>query len=131
MRRAEFMACRMQERWIVATNSGIETVEDTWAAYAASSAEPDWTIRFTGFNAASERATETLLTVGNGLVGIRGALEEGSQWSHPGTFIAGVFDRLRTTPAPPEGLHDTAALVVLPNWLALSMRVDGSPLALT
>src|SRR5438067_6080341 len=62
------------------------TVEAEWTRVASSTADPAWTIPISGFNPASERAIETILTAGNGMAGIRGSLEERSSWSHAGTF---------------------------------------------
>jgi kojibiose phosphorylase len=89
-----------------------------------------WLITVSGFDPLRERGAESLLTVANGLIGTRGSLEEGHRASLPATFVAGVFDPIRSVPDPPETLDDSPALVIVPNWLSLSLMVDGEALSL-
>ena len=85
------------------------------------SADPDWVLVEEGFTPTREHEVESLFTIGNGYIGSRAALAEGSSLSAPETFIAGVFD---TRPgAPPE-------LAALPEWEHLSIEVEGQPLRL-
>lgn len=81
-----------------------------------------------GFDPHSEREHESLLAIGNGLVGVRGAIEEGTEESNPATLFAGIFDRL------PSSLYSGGpklpALVIGPNWLKLSIYIDGEALSL-
>jgi trehalose/maltose hydrolase-like predicted phosphorylase len=44
-----------------------------------------------GVNPAREREIESLFAVGNGYFGIRASIAEGTRFSHPSTFVAGVF----------------------------------------
>jgi kojibiose phosphorylase len=92
--------------------------------------DPQWSIRVPGFDPASERAIETLLTISNGVAGTCGSLEEGTKASRPATFLAGVFNRRWTKPDPPDHLGESPALEVAPNWLALSLLIDDEPLSI-
>ncbi|GAA0604196.1 hypothetical protein GCM10009416_47240 [Craurococcus roseus] len=85
------------------------------------SADPEWVLVEEGFTPTREHEVESLFTIGNGYIGSRAALAEGSSLSAPETFIAGVFD---TRPgASPE-------LATLPEWEHLSITVEGQPLRL-
>lgn len=83
-----------------------------------------WSLIFEGFDPWRERDIEALLTIGNGYLGTRGAVEEGTLASRPATFIAGVYD------APP-GDEATPTLYVAPNWLNVRVSVEGEPLMLS
>ncbi len=86
-------------------------------------ADPGWLLVETGFNLAREHEIESLFTVGNGYVGTRGSLAEGSSLSRPATFAAGVFEAEAADAAVPE-------LTVLPDWTRLTLVVGGRPLSL-
>jgi len=79
----------------------------------------EWLIEETDFDIGKANVFETLFTVGNGYLGTRGTLEEGFKGECSGTYLNGVFDA-----------HDSPVidLVNAPDWLALSVRVDGSSL---
>src|SRR2546423_13012977 len=85
--------------------------------------EPSWSISVPGFDLHLERELESLLAVGNGLIGTRGSLEEGIEESQPATLLAGVFDRLPKRYDPPEDLSQCPSLIVAPNWLKLSLLI--------
>lgn len=59
---------------------------------------------------------ETLFTVGNGYLGTRGSFEEGYPQAWPATFVNGVYDDVPIA-------H--TELVNCPDWLPLTIRVDG------
>ncbi|HEX7119366.1 MAG TPA: glycosyl hydrolase family 65 protein [Longimicrobiales bacterium] len=84
--------------------------------------DPAWRIVEEGLNVAREHEIESLFAIANGYVGTRGSLAEGSPLSAPATFIAGVFDVRERSAGIPE-------LVVMPDWMRLSVLVDGQPLA--
>ena len=44
-----------------------------------------------GVNPAREREIEALFAIGNGYMGMRASIPEGTRFSHPSTFVAGVF----------------------------------------
>ena len=83
--------------------------------------EPEWLLVEPGFTLTREHEVESILAIGNGRLGSRGSLAEGSPLSTPATFAAGVFE---SDPGP------TPALAVLPDWSRLSISVDGAPLKL-
>jgi trehalose/maltose hydrolase-like predicted phosphorylase len=84
------------------------------------STDPSWHIREPSFSYAGEPAVEARFTVSNGLVGIRGALEELGLGPHPRVLVAGLFDPLDVDPPIP-------ALVPAPDWIGLRVMADGNP----
>ena len=73
----------------------------------------------------NEKLREALCTVGNGYFATRGAAPESKagQIHYPGTYAAGVFNRLEDVIAGTTTDHES--LVNLPNWLPLTFRIDG------
>ena len=57
-----------------------------------------WKIVYKGFNPSVEKLRETLCTLGNGYMGVRGsATESSASKSHyPGIYIAGIYNTLAT-----------------------------------
>ena len=84
--------------------------------------DPEWTLVETEFVPAREHEIESLFAVGNGRLGCRAALAEGTPLSSPATFVAGVFD------IPFEGA--VPDLVQVPIWTHFSAQVDGQPIRL-
>ena len=90
-------------------------------------AEPPsaWSLVYEEFDAAREGMREALCALGNGYFATRGA----AAWSpadgvhYPGTYIAGGYNRLRTDIAGRS--VENESLVNVPNWLALTFRIDG------
>jgi len=78
-----------------------------------------WRLRLDGGEAAEGRAAASLLTVGNGRLGVRGA---------GAAFLAGLFDPVLTHSAPPETPRDSPALVPLPDLFAFRFSLDGEAL---
>lgn len=87
----------------------------------------DWTWGYTGYDPAEEKLRESLCTVGNGYLATRGAAPEctADGAHYPGTYAAGVYNRLSTDIAGSR--VENECLVNLPNWLALTFRVDQGP----
>jgi beta-phosphoglucomutase family hydrolase len=73
---------------------------------------------------------EALCTVGNGYFGTRGALEEceANDTDYPGTYIAGVYNRLESEVAGRTVVNED--FVNCPNWLPITFRIGASPLEL-
>src|SRR6185437_5920254 len=84
-----------------------------------------WDFTFEGYDPQSEKLRESLCTLGNGYFATRGAAPESKadQVHYPGTYGAGVYNRLVDDVSGTE--IDNESLVNLPNWLALTFRIDG------
>jgi len=96
-----------------------------WLAYKRQMAAEAWDFTFEGYDPQSEKLRESLCTVGNGYFATRGTAPESKadQVHYPGTYAAGVYNRLVDDVS---GIAiDNESLVNLPNWLALTFRVDG------
>jgi trehalose/maltose hydrolase-like predicted phosphorylase len=85
-----------------------------------------WTIVYERFEPAQEPLRETLCTLGNGYFGTRGAVSEStaSKIHYPGTYVAGVYNRLITNIAGKRIVNED--LVNCPNWVFLTFKIgDG------
>jgi trehalose/maltose hydrolase-like predicted phosphorylase len=81
-----------------------------------------WSLVYDGFDPAQEPLREALCTLGNGYFATRGAVPEAAadDVHYPGTYVAGLFDRL-TTPIAGRDVENED-LVNAPNWLPFSFR---------
>lgn len=102
---------------LLAGQAGLHFVE----LPAAPTNDPSWILVEEGFTLTREHDVESLFAIGNGFVGSRGSLAEGSAFSAPATFVAGVFD---SEPGSVPGLVPTA------NWTHLCATIEGQPLRL-
>ena len=86
-----------------------------------------WTLAYDGFDPARQGLREALCALGNGYVVTRGALPEAEadEVNYPGTYIAGLYNRLATEIAGRRVVNED--LVNVPNWLPLRFRVAGGP----
>ena len=77
--------------------------------------------------APGEGMRETLCTLGNGVLATRGArLEARDDGVHyPGTYLAGVYDRMHSDVAGRQAGHES--IVNVPNWLPVSFSAAGGP----
>lgn len=84
-----------------------------------------WLLVYEGFDPAHEGHREALTTLGNGYVAVRGAAPEStmSEVHYPGTYIAGIYNRL-TSIIQDQEVEDEH-MVNLPNWLVLDVRLEG------
>ena len=82
-----------------------------------------WTLDYDDDDPQQEGLREALCTTGNGYFATRGAAPyaEADDVHYPGTYIAGLYDRLVTTIQGHEVANEE--LVNLPNWLPLSFRL--------
>lgn len=82
-----------------------------------------WKIVYNGFDPNEEGLREALCTLGNGYFGTRGAAVEAyaSDIHYPGTYIAGVYNRLPTRIAGRTVYNED--LVNCPNWLLITFRI--------
>jgi alpha,alpha-trehalase len=95
-----------------------------WLAYKRRMSGESWDYVFDGYDPQDEKLREALCTVGNGYFATRGAAPESraGQVHYPGTYAAGVYNRLVDNVSGSE--IDNESLVNLPNWLALTFRID-------
>ena len=84
-------------------------------------ADPSWLLVEDGVNPAREREIEALFAIGNGYMGMRASILEGTRFSHPSTFVAGVY-------VPDGGIGPRHA--VLPDWTHIEVNVEGERLSL-
>jgi alpha,alpha-trehalose phosphorylase len=97
-----------------------------------------WQIEQEGFDPAREHDMESLFTVGNGYLGVRGALATPLPGSHGDLFIAGVYDRKHPERPYSEleflgggrGDYPYSELVSAPFPFRLRLAVDGKSLDL-
>ena len=94
---------------------------DTSDFLLSPAADPGWLLVEDGVNPAREREIESLFAIGNGYLGIRASIAEGTRFSHPSTFVAGVF-------VPDGGLGPR--LAVLPDWTHIEVKVEEERLSL-
>ena len=81
-----------------------------------------WALVFDGFDPATEPRREALLTLANGYMGVRGAACEfaANTVHYPGTYLAGVFNRVLSHINGRDVEHES--MVNVPNWLHLDLR---------
>jgi kojibiose phosphorylase len=78
-------------------------------------ADPGWLLIEDGVDRAREREIESLFALGNGYLGSRASIGDGDSFSHPATFIAGIY-------VADGGLGPR--LAVLPHWLHVAVTVE-------
>jgi len=86
-----------------------------------------WTLVYDRYAPEEEPTREALCVLGNGYFATRGAAAESSDdgLHYPGTYLAGCYNRLTSEIAGRQVENED--LVNLPNWLALSFRIDDGP----
>lgn len=87
-----------------------------------------WALEYDAYIPEDETLREALCTLGNGRFATRGAAPESSMAQdrhYPGTYLAGLFNRLAEDKADREIVNES--LVNLPNWLLLTFRIDDGP----
>ncbi|AIS52012.1 trehalose and maltose hydrolase [Thermoanaerobacter kivui] len=80
-----------------------------------------WLIFQNEYNTEVNPRYETLFTLTNGYMGVRGTFEEGSEGEKPGNFIAGIFDKSDA---------QVREIVNAQNWLRIKLYVEGEELSL-
>jgi len=81
----------------------------------------DWTLIEPQFDPAQLHSRETVFAIGNGYMGTRGSFEEGYPDAWPATLVHGVYDDV-------PGVY--TELANCPDWLALTIAIDGDRLRL-
>ncbi len=84
-----------------------------------------WTLTYDHYQPEREGVHEALCTLGNGYVCTRGAAPDcaADDVHYPGTYVAGLYNR-RTSTIKGHDIENED-LVNLPNWLVLTLRIDG------
>ena len=77
-----------------------------------------WTIIGEGYDLTAEASEETLFSLVNRYMGVRGSTDELNPSRTPRAFVAGLFD------GELPGVED---LVVTPDWVAIELHIDGRP----
>jgi alpha,alpha-trehalase len=85
----------------------------------------EWLLVLEGWDPQDEGRREALCTLGNGYFATRGAAPESHAGGphYPGTYIAGVYNRLGSEIA--GRWVENESLVNVPNWLPLKLRIEG------
>ncbi len=93
----------------------------------------EWRIIEEGFNRQNNRFTESIFSLGNGHMGLRGFFEEGySGDSLPGTYMAGIYypDKTRVGWWKNGYPEFFAKVLNATNWIGVKIRINGEPLDL-
>jgi trehalose/maltose hydrolase-like predicted phosphorylase len=83
----------------------------------------NWSVQEAPFNPSKLGHHETIFTIGNGYVGIRGSFEEGYPEDQPLFLIHGLFNQ-------PEG-KSVPELAPVPNWLAYEITINEQAFSLS
>jgi beta-phosphoglucomutase family hydrolase len=85
-----------------------------------------WNLTYNYFDPADEKLRETLTAIGNGYLGNRGSFEgeSASEVHYPGTYIAGVYNRLATMVGGKRIYNND--LVNCPNWTSVELAIGCS-----
>lgn len=86
-----------------------------------------WSLEYYDYDPAKEKSRESLLAIGNGYLGCRGAMEEttAGDFNYPGTYIAGLYNRLTSKVADKD--IENEDFVNCPNWLSFKFRINDDP----
>ncbi|NNG00402.1 MAG: beta-phosphoglucomutase family hydrolase [Desulfobacteraceae bacterium] len=95
---------------------------DQW--FAEGIREDGWKLHYYGFSPETEKLRESLLTLGNGYLATRGAMEETGRRPAgcPGTYMAGVYNALSSRIQGETITNED--MVNCPNWLPISVVID-------
>ena len=110
---------------IVVSDLGEITIKEIEEWFSKGIDFEGWNLTYTDFSAKEEKVRETLTSSGNGYLGVRGSYEgcSSSQHHYPGTYIAGIFNRV------PSEVHGQTVFnndfVNTPNWLPVEFRISG------
>ncbi len=86
----------------------------------------NWSITYHDYDVQKEKSRESLLTVGNGYFGNRGAMEEvkADDNHYPGTYMAGLYNRLQSPLG--DRMIENEDFVNTPNWTLIKFKIgDG------
>jgi beta-phosphoglucomutase family hydrolase len=82
-----------------------------------------WNLKYSTFVPQEEKLRETLCAVGNGYMGVRGHFEceKASDFHYPGTYIAGIYNKLATTVGGKRIYNND--FVNCPNWTLIEFAI--------
>ncbi|MEA1875814.1 MAG: glycosyl hydrolase family 65 protein [Bacteroidota bacterium] len=83
-----------------------------------------WSLEYYDYDPAKEKSRESLLAIGNGYLGCRGAMEEttAGEFNYAGTYVAGLYNRLTSKVADRD--IENEDFVNCPNWLSFKFRIN-------
>lgn len=83
-----------------------------------------WSLEYYDYDPAKEKSRESLLAIGNGYLGCRGAMEEttAGEFNYAGTYVAGLYNRLVSKVAGRD--IENEDFVNCPNWLSFKFRIN-------
>jgi beta-phosphoglucomutase family hydrolase len=122
-REIEGIKLKEQGADIVVRDLGEITIEEIEQWFDEGLEKEGWNLHYSSWSAKEERLREALTSTGNGYMGVRGSIECGlaSQHHYPGTYIAGIFNKL------PSEVHGQTVwnndMVNCPNWLPIEFRI--------
>ncbi len=116
-------ALKCQGADLVVSDLGDISVADIEAWFDTGIEDDSWRLTYSGFEPGAEKLRETLCAVGNGYLGIRGcaASERASEVHYPGTYIAGVYNKVPTKIADRDIYNND--FVNCPNWLLIELKI--------
>ncbi|MEN8224043.1 MAG: HAD-IA family hydrolase [Bacteroidota bacterium] len=101
---------------------GFEGIEE-W--FEEKLAYDNWNLIYYGYDPGKEKVRESMLTVGNGYFGTRGAMEESraGENNYPASYMAGLYNRLVSKVADRDVENED--FVNVTNWLPITFRIEG------
>jgi len=83
-----------------------------------------WSLEYNDYDPEKEKSRESLLAIGNGYVGSRGAMEEctAGEFNYAGTYVAGLYNRLTSKVADKD--IENEDFVNCPNWLSFKFKIN-------
>jgi beta-phosphoglucomutase family hydrolase len=108
---------------IVVRDLGQINIKDVEEWFSEGLIEDQWSLSYHDYSRESEGHREALCTVGNGYFATRGAMEEceANDTNYPGTYIAGVYNRLESQVAGRTVVNED--FVNCPNWLPTTFGI--------
>ncbi|MFX1255233.1 MAG: HAD-IA family hydrolase [Promethearchaeota archaeon] len=109
---------------IVVTDLGELTIDSLEKWFVEGLEQDKWSLSYFDYSIEKESTRESLLTVGNGYFGTRGAMVEcdANGINYPGTYIAGVYNRLKSHIAGRTVVNED--FVNCSNWLPITFKID-------
>jgi alpha,alpha-trehalose phosphorylase len=86
-----------------------------------------WAVRETGLDLGHLAQTESVFALANGLVGLRGNLDEGEPFGLPGSYLGGFYE-VRPLTYPETGYPETGRTVInVTNSKVIRLLVEDEP----